>query len=99
MSRTAKDNKRIPPRNPLAVHAKSRGAGKAPMKHRLEPKKGAKNDQAELLNDVYDFHCGGKDCGSNSMIESITSKIGDADRYLLGDCICDCDVCRNICRG
>lgn len=28
-----------------------------PMKHRLEPKKGSKNEQAELLNEVMPVDC------------------------------------------
>lgn len=39
------------PRNTSALAAKSRTSG-GPMKHRLEPKKGAKNEQAELLKEA-----------------------------------------------
>lgn len=38
-------------RNVFAIHAKSRKSG-GPMKHRLEPKAGSKNDQPELLEQV-----------------------------------------------
>lgn len=41
------------PRNTSALAAKSRTSG-GPMKHRLEPKKGAKNEQAELLAELTD---------------------------------------------
>lgn len=46
-----KSTKRIP-RNTSALAAKSRKGGV--MKHRLEPKKGAKNEQAEILSDLID---------------------------------------------
>lgn len=46
-----------PPRNGSALAAHSRKGGA--MKHRLEPKQGAKNDQPELLSesDVYCTNC------------------------------------------
>lgn len=47
-------NKPHRPRSPLGIHAARRNAKSAPMKHRLEPKDGAKNDQPELLEEVVD---------------------------------------------
>jgi hypothetical protein len=63
-------NKSIP-RNASAIPAKSRTSGS--MKHRAEPRKGAKNDQpsllaeAELIDDAHCFgaqsiHGDGQDC-------------------------------------
>jgi hypothetical protein len=43
-----KTTKKIP-RNGSALAAKMRHGG--PMKHRLEPKKGAKNTQAEIIDE------------------------------------------------
>jgi hypothetical protein len=51
MSRTKKDKPL--PRNGSALAAKSRKSG-GPMKHRLQPKGGAKNDQPELLSELDD---------------------------------------------
>ena len=47
--------KKTIPRNTSALAAKSRKAG--PMKHRLEPKKGAKNEQKEILEDYNECIC------------------------------------------
>lgn len=68
-----KSKKKAPLRSGTAVAAMMRHGG--PMKHRLEPKKGAKNEQAEILKevlekDVHTEHCcvkhgckyGEKDC-------------------------------------
>lgn len=38
----------------MAVHVARKNVKSAPFKHRLEPKKGAKNDQPELLNEAND---------------------------------------------
>lgn len=38
-------------------HAAISRVSSGPMKHRLEPKKGSKNEQAELLNEVYNRNC------------------------------------------
>lgn len=46
-----KQKTKTPGRNPYANSAKARKAG-GPMKHRLEPQKGAKNEQRELLDDA-----------------------------------------------
>lgn len=56
MSRTKKDKPK--PRNGFALAAMSRKGG--PMKHRLEPKQGAKNEQAELLKEAEEetYVCG-----------------------------------------
>ena len=40
------------PRNGFALAAKMRRGG--PMKHRLEPRKGAKNDQREFIDELDD---------------------------------------------
>ena len=50
MSRTKKEKKRIP-RNGSLVAARNKKAG--PMKHRLEPKKGANNDVKKILEEEY----------------------------------------------
>lgn len=43
--------KKPKPRNPFVVAASTR-SGAGPMKHRLESKQGAKNDQPELLTEL-----------------------------------------------
>jgi hypothetical protein len=74
-----KKSKKKLPRNGSALAAKSRKAGISPMKHRLEPKKGAKNDQSDLLNQTIDedeiigclpTHCmNGKTCCPETFVE------------------------------
>lgn len=62
--------KKAKPPNPFAVHAARRNATAAPMKHRLEPKGGAANEQAEFIErfheskwnpDEHQRFCGSKD--------------------------------------
>jgi hypothetical protein len=50
MTRTKRKTKHIP-RNGSALAANSRKSG-GPMKHRLQPKGGAKNDQPDLLAEL-----------------------------------------------
>ena len=86
MSRTKKD-KKILPRSGTAVAAMHRNSG-GPMKHRLAPKKGAKNDQPELLGELISNsieHCGGTNCGIHQ--DDITS---------MKFCVCECHICSDI---
>ena len=53
MSRTKRKSTKTIPRNGSALAANSRKSG-GPMKHRLEPKGGAKNDQPDLLSEADD---------------------------------------------
>jgi hypothetical protein len=69
MGRSKKKAAKSIPRNPLAVHAKSRTAGKAPMKHRLEPKKGASNDQPELLHEAEQVKLACSRCGQEVLAD------------------------------
>jgi hypothetical protein len=93
MSRSKKDRKipRIGARSGVAVAAMHKTGG-GPMKHRLEPKAGAKNDQPELLNELVSNsieHCGGVDCG-------IHDALSMKDAYSMKFCVCECGICSDI---
>lgn len=68
--------KRIP-RNTSALAAKSRNGGF--MKHRLEPKKGAKNEQAEILDELDE--------------ETNICKYCDGEGYIPASCRCSQPYC------
>ena len=48
------NDKKKAPRNGSALAAKMRKSGLAPMKHRCEPRGGAKNEQEEYLEEYED---------------------------------------------
>jgi hypothetical protein len=94
MSRSIKKNKKKTiPRNGAALAAKMRSSG-GPMKHKLTPKGGAKNEEKELLSEIEsDINCSlcGRDMDEPKTYNILTVLCGDCD--MLRSSLEDDDEC------
>jgi hypothetical protein len=76
------------PRNSAAIPAKSRTSGS--MKHRAEPRKGAKNDQPELLMEADPIFTAVSHCEGMEVTGDQYCMVVNGNRR----CNCSCVLCQ-----
>lgn len=84
----ATKKKKFSIRNPIAIKAKARKI--TTIKHRLEPRKGSKNDQPELLNMASEHHTQEDINHCNNGVECFANY---EDKHI---CNCHCDICAGV---